>query len=318
MTIVRDVDVSFVIPAYNCDRVVVRAVESILDQRLDGFEILVVNDCSTDNTRVVLESLEQELPCLRVVSHEVNRNLGAARNTGIDAASGEFIYFVDVDDWLESAGVGELLELARTRSMDVVACGVQTVSLDGTVKPYHAWDFESAGGAEGVDYFSQYKIGAIAWNKLYRKSFLDAHGIRFVEGFFHEDILFTSRVALECTRYASISKIVMNYFQNPESICNSVPTRKHLASYLNLYLSMSQYFVELNKRGICDPVLIQRLSRNYGFNEIFPKMQRYAATRPRSAFVKDVFDVVQERLGPAGNGIADFVCGSFESFALEG
>lgn len=313
-----NVDVSFVIPAYNCSEVVGRAIESIMNQRLGAYEIVIVNDCSMDNTLEVLNELAREFSCIRVISHEVNRNLGAARNTGIDASRGEFIYFVDADDWLEPDGIGELLGVAKARCLDVVACGVQTVSESGEVRPYHAWDFESSGGIEGVDYFSQYKIGAIAWNKLYRKSFLHRHEIRFVEGYFHEDIIFTARIALECRRYISISKVVMNYFQSQESICNSVPSRRHLASYLNLYLSMSQYFVELKARGIGDPGLVQRLSRSYGFAEVLPKLQRYAATRPRSVFVNDVFDVVEERLGPAGIGIADFVCGYFETYAQEG
>lgn len=314
----KNVDVSFVVPAYNCSELIGRAIESIMNQRLGAFEIVIVNDCSKDNTQDVLDELARQFSCIRVISHEVNRKQGAARNTGIDASRGEFVYFVDADDWLEAGSVGELIEVANARSLDVVACGVQTVSENGDVRPYHAWDFESSGGVEGVDYFSQYKIGAIPWNKLYRKSFLDRHQIRFVEGYFHEDIIFTARIALECTRYASISKVVMNYFQNQASTCNSVPTRGHLASYLNLYLSMSEYFVELNRRGIGDIGLVQRLSRSYGFAEVLPKLQRYAATRPRSVFVKDVFDVVEERLGPAGIGIADFVCGSFEKYAQEG
>ncbi|NMG29129.1 glycosyltransferase family 2 protein [Aromatoleum evansii] len=314
----ENVDVSFVIPAYNCSKVVGRAIESIMNQKLSAFEIVIVNDCSNDDTLEVLDEFARQFSFLRVISHEVNKNLGAARNTGIDASRGEFVYFVDADDWLEPGGVAGLLEVARARGLDVVACGVQTVSEDGEVKPYHAWDFESSGGIEGVDYFSQYKIGAIAWNKLYRKSFLDRHEIRFVEGYFHEDIIFTARIALECMRYVSISKVVMNYFQSKTSICNSVPTRRHLASYLNLYISMAEYFGELNRRGIGDPGLVQRLSRSYGFAEVLPKLQRYAATRPRSVFVRDVFDVVDERLGPAGTGIADFVCGSFENYAQEG
>lgn len=314
----KNVDVSFVIPAYNCADVVGRAIDSILNQKLDSFEIVAINDCSSDNTLEVLEALARRVSCLRIISHEVNRNLGAARNTGIDASNGEFVFFVDADDWLEEDGIDVLLEVARTRNADVVACGVQTVSAEGQVAPYHAWDFESEGGVEGVDYFSRYKIGAIAWNKLYRKSFLDENGIRFVEGYFHEDILFTARVALECTRYVSIAKVVMNYFQSPKSICNSVPTRRHLASYLNLYLCMSRYFEELGERGIRDAELIQRVSRSYGFAEVLPKLQRYAATRPRSVFVKDVFEVINERLGTAGIGIADFVCGSFEKYAQEG
>lgn len=314
----QKIDVSFVIPAYNCGDVVGRAIQSIVDQKLNSFEIIVINDSSNDNTLMVLNSMALDLPHLRIISHEVNRNLGAARNTGINASKGEFVYFLDADDWLESNGVGVLFEIARDRSMDVVACGVQLVSFDGTVEPYHAWDFESTGGAEGVDYFSQYKIGAIVWNKLYRKSFLDEHEIRFIEGYFHEDILFTAKIALECKRYFSIDKIFVNYFQSPKSICNSVPSRKHLASYLNLYLGMSKYLAELNQRGINNPTLIQRLSRSYGFAEIQPKLQRYAATRPRSVFIKDVFDIVQDRLGPTGIFIADFVCGSYENVALEG
>ncbi len=258
----RKIDVSFVIPAYNCGDVVGRAIKSIVDQKLNAFEIIVINDCSSDNTLTVLDSMALDLPYLRIISHEINRNLGAARNTGIDASKGEFVYFVDADDWLEPNGVGVLFEVARDRSLDVVACGVQLVSFDGTVKPYHAWDFESTGGAEGVDYFSQYKIGAIAWNKLYRKSFLDVHRIRFIEGYFHEDILFTAQVALECRRYVSIEKIVMNYFQSPQSICNSIPTRNHLASYLNLYIEMSKYLTQLSQRGIDNPILIQQLSRS--------------------------------------------------------
>lgn len=313
-----NVDVSFVIPAFNCEAVVERAIRSISHQGLESYEIVVVNDCSTDDTLTVLKSLAQNDERILLVSHDVNRNLGAARNTGIEACVGEFVYFLDSDDWLEASGVGEMHGIAIARSLDVVAGGVQTVSAEGVVDLYHSWNFESTGGMKGVDLFSHYKIGSIVWNKLYRKSFLDEHCIRFVEGYYHEDIIFTSHIALECKRYLSIGRVVINYFQSASSICNSVPTIKHLSSYLNLYLSMSSYFEILTARGINDPVLIHRLSRNYGFAEVLPKLQRYAATRPRSVFVKDVFEVVQQRMGPAGIGVADFVCGSFEHYALKG
>lgn len=312
-----NIAVTFVIPAYNCAPYIGRTVESIFRQGLTSFEILIVDDCSTDNTLEVVNELALLHSCVRVICHEVNRAQGAARNTGIAAARGEFVYFIDADDWLSDGGVSVLLNMAKARELDVVACGVQTVNESGDENLYHACDFESSGGAEGVDHFSQYRIGAIACDKLYRKSFLNNHGIRFVEGYFHEDIIFTAAIALECVRYFSTSMIYVNYFQNNASTCNAVPTRRHLASYLNIYIWMQGYFEELASRGIDNADLIKRLARNYGFAEVFPKLKRYAATRSRSVFVEDVYAVVCDRIGPGGAGIADLVCGFFENYALE-
>lgn len=314
----ESIDVSFVIPAYNCAQYIRKVVNSIFRQGLESFEIVIVDDCSTDNTLETLHELAHEHPCVKVVRHEINRAQGAARNTGLEVARGEFVYFIDADDWLSDGGVSILLNMAKSRDFDVVACGVQTVSASGEINLYHACDFESSGGVDGVDHFSHHRIGAIACDKLYRKSFLNESGIRFVEGYFHEDILFTAQIALECSRYASTSRVFVNYFQNSASTCNTIPTRRHLASYLNIYIWMSGYFKELEDRGITDPTLIKRLARNYGFAEVFPKIKRYAATRSRSVFIEDVYAIVGDRMGAAGDGVADFVCGFFEGYALEG
>lgn len=313
-----NIDVSFVIPAYNCADYIERSVNSIFRQGLDSFEILIVDDCSIDDTLYVLHELERRHSSIRVLRHDFNKAQGAARNTGMEAVSGEFVYFIDADDWLSDGGVSVLLDKAKSRNLDVVACGVQTVYADGKVHLYHACEFDSSGGTNGVEHFSHYRIGAIACDKLYRRSFLDEHRIRFVEGFFHEDVMFAALIALECTRYSSVSDVYVNYFKNDASTCNSVPTRRHLASYLNIYLWLSSYLKELELRGICDPVLIRRLVRNYGFAEVYPKLKRYAATRPRSVFVEEVFSVVYCLLGVAGVGMADFICGLFEGDALEG
>jgi glycosyltransferase involved in cell wall biosynthesis len=280
-------------------------------------EVIIVDDCSTDDTREIAERYARAEPQIRVVAHDVNRNLGAARNTGMGQAKGDFLFFIDSDDWLNDGGVGHLINIAESMSADVVACGVQTVTEGGLVTPYHAWSFESSGGKEGVEYFSKWMIGAIVWNKLYRRSFLEQHNPRFVEGVYHEDIIFTAITALKCKRYVSIKDVYVNYFQHSQSIINSNPRRLHLASYLSLYLEMSNYFALLDKEGISDRSLLRRLTRNYGAAEVFPKLERYAATRKREEFVADVFDVTYQLIGPKGMGIADAICAFFERYAQD-
>lgn len=307
--------VSFILPCYNASGVVGRALNSILRQGLDSFEIVCVDDCSTDNTHDYLEAYSRKVHPIRIVSHDVNRNLGAARNTGLDAAQGEFVYFLDADDWLSDSGVSRLLQIALQREADVVACGVQMVQEDGRVTPYHAWTFESRGGSEGVEYFSHYKIGAIAWNKLYRRRLLLDKDIRFIEKYYHEDILFTARIALECNRYVSIDDVFMNYFQSSSSICNSIPGRRHLASYVNLYVEMSKFFEMLAARGVEDPELLRRVARNYGSSEVFPKLERYASTRSRSQFLDEAYAAAIEVLGPGGAGVADLIFAAFTKFS---
>jgi glycosyltransferase involved in cell wall biosynthesis len=309
--------ISFVIPAYNCAPYIRRTLDSLFRQGVEDIEVIIVDDCSTDDTREIVEQYAGSEPRIRLVAHDVNRNLGAARNTGMRQAKGDFVFFIDSDDWLNDGGVGNLLKVARSRSADVVACGVQMVTEAGLVTPYHAWSFESSGGKEGVEYFSKWMIGSIVWNKLYRRSFLEEHNPRFVEGVYHEDVIFTAMTALRCKRYVSIEDVYVNYFQHGQSIINARPKRLHLASYLNLYLEMSKYFELLDKEGISDPALLRRLTRNYGALEVFPKLERYAATRTREQFVADVFDVTYELMGPKVLGIADAICAFFERHAQD-
>ena len=96
------VSVSVVIPVYNSEKYLGQCLNSVLGQSLHDIEVICVDDGSTDNSASVIQERMKEDSRLKIVRHGVNKGVGAARNTGVEAAEGEWIYFLDSDDWVDS------------------------------------------------------------------------------------------------------------------------------------------------------------------------------------------------------------------------
>src|ERR1700733_7605874 len=112
---------SVIIPAYNASLTIERAIRSAAAQTLPPFEILVIDDCSTDNTVEVVQALAQQIPSLRLCSTPVNAGPSAARNVGLRAAKGDWIGLLDADDAWKPGRLQRLSEVARETSADFVA-----------------------------------------------------------------------------------------------------------------------------------------------------------------------------------------------------
>ena len=237
--------VSVIIPTWNTADFLCRAVDSVLAQTMQNFEIIIVNDASTDESLALLKRYEAD-PRVRVITHAINKGLGAARNTGIEYAQGEFLFFLDSDDWIESTTLQLLMGIALHYDADIVAGGVDKVYPDGTCSAYHAFDFSCSGGKDALAYLSDYSIGSIAWNKIYRRNFITANNLRFTEGYLHEDVMFSMRAVYACRKYISISDICYHYFQRPRSIINSGITKKKIASYIKFWQEFSNFSNQYN------------------------------------------------------------------------
>ena len=178
------VTVSIIVPCYHVASYVDACMESLVNQSLRDMEIICVNDGSTDATPELLEAWVRKDSRIRVVNQE-NGGLSAARNTGMDLARGEYIGFVDPDDYVEHSMYARLLEEARRSDADVTACGYTGFSdRDGSV--LERW---SLSPAEGVEEDMQSRVfqentvwgrmAVMAWNKLYKREFLERKGLRF-------------------------------------------------------------------------------------------------------------------------------------------
>ena len=176
--------VSVIIPVYNGEQYVKACISMMLNQSYKNLEIIVVDDGSADNSA----SIVQEFP-IKLIRHEQNRGLSAARNTGIDAAQGKYIHFMDVDDEINLGYYKALVEAITETGADVACSGMVNVA-----RPQKAQRFKKR-----LLYTSAYdrleatyvgKIGYV-WRYLFNLDFLKANNLRFQEGRLMEDLMFS-------------------------------------------------------------------------------------------------------------------------------
>ncbi len=185
---VMDKIVSVIVPVYNVERYLEQCLDSIIKQTYSSLEILIVNDGSTDQSGEIA-SRYAGLDDRIILLEKKNGGLSDARNYGLDRVSGDYIMFVDSDDYIEADMVEYLLNAIEKTDAQIAVCGYRVVSEDGENLP----DWESFPKEKVVcsqDYWKVYHeeayiYGVVAWNKLYRKTVFDR--IRFPVGKVHED-----------------------------------------------------------------------------------------------------------------------------------
>ena len=215
--------VSVIIPAYNVEQYLVRCVDSILNQCYRNLEIIIVDDGSTDNTLAVAKVLEKKDKRIKLI-HQDNKGLSEARNTGIMSATGEFIGFVDADDYIEKGMINGLLKNIKETNADV-SCGRAFIhSRNGIVRHPNNNPKEVQVIIDKEKLIDSYLNGTItmaAWDKLYRKSALD--NIWFDRDTFNEDADFILKLCLGNKKFVCDTTKYYHYVKrNEESLTGSI------------------------------------------------------------------------------------------------
>ena len=189
--------VSVILPAYNVEKYISKSIASILKQSFTDFELLIIIDGSPDNSKSVAKSFSD--PRISIFEKE-NGGLSDARNFGMDRATGDYIYFMDSDDWIESDLLEKTVSVLESENRDFVVFGYvqDNENTDGNVISEQKNIPNSDLLIRGKDSVLNTKLLGIlgyAWNKVYRKNFLISHSLRFEKGVsLVEDILFNSLV----------------------------------------------------------------------------------------------------------------------------
>lgn len=175
---------SLILPCYNVASYVERCVRSILEQNDTDYEIILVDDGSTDETPAICDLLAGEHPCIRVI-HKANGGLASARNAGLDAARGLYIWFIDSDDWIEPDALTTLFQACADTKPDMVKFSHYRVAAEKQIVP----GLVSPGMYEGdvqLDVLRRQAFCAAgkyvlsAWSHIYRREFLQVYGLSFV------------------------------------------------------------------------------------------------------------------------------------------
>ena len=238
--------ISFVIPAYNASSTVGRCLDSVYALALNEneFEVLAIDDCSTDNTVEVLEEYQKRHLNLMLIRQPENHRQGAARNLGMDRAKGDFIVFVDSDDEVE-AGMLQAVKMAVNGHLDMVAMRTEEVTSEGITASESSLPYPSEAVFSGVELQTDHPFWVTApWAYVYRRSFLKEVNYPFAEEVLYEDSDFVNVHLYHAKRMAYCNVCCYRAHQNASSTTHTV-SYKHLADYALLGTRMLAFYESL-------------------------------------------------------------------------
>ena len=219
--------ISVIIPVYNVELYLDRCVQSVVSQTHNELEIILVDDGSTDNCPTICDAWGQKDSRIKVI-HKPNGGLSDARNAGMAAASGDYIAFVDSDDWIAPEMLKRLIQTMKKDSSDIAACSVRMVWEDDrpdrmlTVRTNCVLDRQEAQRALLEEKLLKHPV----WYKLYKRETIQ--NIPFEKGKYHEDVFWSYQVIGNAARISLIDYIGYFYTQRSASIMGAAYSQKRL------------------------------------------------------------------------------------------
>ena len=236
--------ISVILPVYNVEKVLRRSVDSVLAQTYGNIEVILVDDGSPDRCPKICDEYAQKDARVRVI-HQKNAGLSCARNRGIDAASGEYIAFVDSDDYVAADYLFFMYNLMSEHNADIVSCGAVDVYPSGKTA-FHGGDsrvhiMDSREALERMCYNDSFFV--TAWDKLYRKSLFDS--VRFPAGKLFEDTGTTYKLVDRAERIVACCEVKYYYVISSDS--SSITTSGFNMSkldYVEMADEMADFIIE--------------------------------------------------------------------------
>lgn len=242
--------VTLAMPIYNVSHFIERALLSALNQTYKDIEYLIIDDRGQDNSIDIVNEIIKKHPRgkdVRIIEHPYNIGLGATRNTAIDNAQGEYIFFMDSDDEIIPKCIEILVKKEQEHPVDFVAASHIKKDTDGHFHPVYSYnDLLIEGGYKPVvkyRYIQNKELYVMTWNKLYNLAFLKSNNIRCIENQLVEDCWFTYQVIMNAASCQLLSTKTLYYTTNPEST-----TEKLKSQGYSMRLSLSYVEIEKAKR----------------------------------------------------------------------
>lgn len=234
-------EVSIIIPVYNSEKYVEKCVRSVMGQTFRDLEIIVVNDGSTDGSREILERLAQEDPRIHLHS-QANGGVASARNYGLDHAHGEYLTFIDGDDYICSTYIEKLYQKASAGKLEMVICGLTMVDEEGgEIRKIVPAGYEPFKQEEWT-----FRISSVC-SHFYQRSIWETYNIRFQPGERGEDMPISLFFSAVCAKIATIPDAGYYYVQHQESAIHNF---RGLRNYALPYCALEEMIKKIHAEGI--------------------------------------------------------------------
>ncbi len=227
--------ISVIIPVYNVEKYLPRCLDSIINQTYTDLEIICVNDCSPDKSSVVTDEYAKKDSRIKIINREKNGGLSAARNSGINAATGDYIYFTDSDDWIDKDYIEKIIGTALKSNSDIVVnTNVIRDFEDKDSKPLFFGNLSPL-----KEEFVQAKdainnIMWSAWSQLFKTEFIKKNNLNFPEGYIYEDMYFTPNAYMNTDKIYKFYGSAYHYCIRNTSITGSLSNKQN-ESMFNLF-----------------------------------------------------------------------------------
>lgn len=254
--------ISIIVPVYNVEKYIRKCLDSIIHQinvPQSFFEVVVVNDGSVDNSLTIIEEFRQHYSNISVLTQS-NQGLSIARNNGLSIARGEYIWFIDSDDWIARNSLEILLRLTDEKKPDVIHFRAANSICDKLqIRTKKFVDIERS--YTGIEIICQNIWDTCVPFYIYKRDFLEKNHLFFFPNIFHEDNEFTPRMLYYAQKVYLINDVLYNVSQNPQSITRSINLKKSFDLIL-----ISQLLYKFAMENISDKVVKLRFFQFIALN----------------------------------------------------
>lgn len=234
-----DKKITIVIPVYNSEKYIGRCIDSILNQTISNYKILVINDGSKDDSQKIIDNYQKKYPDIIESIVQENQGVAKTRNKAIDLTTTEYIMFMDNDDYIDKDYVETLYNIVEKDKLDVVLSGFRRPNENGVISDI----------AKLTDCDWSKMMIMTPWAKIFRTEFLKEKKIYFLDNNIGEDIYFNILAVFETEKIKISDYIGYNWFYNTASVSN---TNQKDISKLNVYNLLDSCYDELKKRNLLD------------------------------------------------------------------
>ena len=255
--------ITVIIPMYNAQKYIGQCLQSLADQTFQDFDVIVVNDCSTDNSVAEVKKFNEKFEG-RLKIKSLPKNSGASalpKNTGIQMARGKYVTFCDSDDYLSNTALEELFKIAEENDADIVHCSHYFSFNEGedkiTTTTFQIGNFvdkptlETDDIAERVKKFTEH--GFLWWGqcRLYRRDFLTKNKIQFPQSKVWEDMVFSFQCAVLAKKYVRVPNVIY-FYRNHEDSLSHIPktpqyiirTLVNIVGFLDKFMARTEFFLQ--------------------------------------------------------------------------
>lgn len=252
----NDIKVSIILPVYNVEKYLKECLESAINQTLDNIEIIAINDGSTDNSFEILEQYKYSND-IKIINQE-NKGLSEARNAGLKEAKGEYVYFLDSDDYIDKDSMRYCYEKCKENKLDILNFDAISFKDNENSKVDLKEDYDRSNMIEsckvynGENYYNYLMRNNAyrqpVWLNMYKREFLIANNLLFYPGLIHEDELFTKLAYLKSKRIMYIAKQFFFRRVRENSIMTTKISKNKVESLIIIVEKIYIYFKENEKK----------------------------------------------------------------------